>query len=62
MNKYYWFVIYVSIVLVLCWIFTDYQLIIAVLGLMGFCGYLRTRRLSNIKKEGDENNDHKGKA
>jgi hypothetical protein len=47
MSKKEWIVlgIYAAAVAVLCFIFTDWQILIAILGIMGFTGYMRTRHV-----------------
>lgn len=37
--------IYAAILVILCFVFAAYQIIIAILGMMGFTGYMRTRHL-----------------
>ena len=55
--------IYAGIIAVLCLIFTDWQIPIAVLGIMGFAGYERTRQLRRIGEsiQKDKENDHESK-
>lgn len=47
MSKKEWIAlgIYAAAVAVLCFIFTDWQILIAILGIMGFTGYMRTRHV-----------------
>lgn len=60
MNKNEWIglAVYVGILAILCMIFVNYQIVIAVLGIMGFTGYMRTRHLRTQDKE--KIYDHKG--
>lgn len=37
--------IYTGIIVILCFVFSDWQLLIALFGVMGFFGYMRTRHI-----------------
>lgn len=37
--------IYAAVLVILCLVFTDWQIVIALLGIMGFFGYMRTRHI-----------------
>lgn len=42
---------YAAVVIGLCFLFQGYQIIIAILGVMGFTGYMRTRHLVHKSEE-----------
>jgi|LAHS01.1.fsa_nt_gb uncharacterized membrane protein YdbT with pleckstrin-like domain len=43
--------IYAAVIVLLCIVFADWQILIAILGIMGFFGYMRTRHLVHKYEE-----------
>lgn len=50
-NEWIGLSIYAAVIVVLCFVFTDWQILTAICGIMGFFGYMRTRHIVHKYEE-----------
>lgn len=50
-NEWIGMIIYAGIIVALCCIFVSWQILIAIVGIMGFFGYMRTRHIVHKYEE-----------
>jgi len=50
-NEWIGLIIYACVIVILCLVFSDWQILIAIGGIMGFFGYMRTRHIVHKYEE-----------